>query len=196
MRLKAAIFALIVCCNAYSQGSIVFRNTLLFDPRTGEPYDAVATFSNGALVGAGYSASLYLVDGSSESLVGETIFRPSRPGHLSSIQFIISGIRPGEPATFRVKAWETAAGSYETAVQNGFCSGLFPTMSEDDQVTVLLGDPLNPSPVQPATLNGLLPLQLTCVPEPSVFSFAAVGLVLFSSYKNVQRKPQPLVQCG
>ena len=190
MKLLLAFFLAAISCASHGQGSIIFRNFALIDPRADQPYDALATYSNGARIGPEFSGGLYLVSGPAESLVGVTRFRMSRPGTLDPIQFIIPGIRPGEPATFRVKAWETAAGSYENAVQNGFCAGIFPTISGDDQVTVLLGDPLTPLPVLPATLNGLLPLQLTCVPEPGAISIAALGFGFV--YFRTRRLRRPL----
>lgn len=166
--------------SSHAQGTLLFKNTLLFHPETQQPYDAPAYNAAGVPLASDFSASLYVANGASESLIAVTTFRNSRPGHLNQIPVEVPGVPPGQAATFRVKVWETAAGSYENAVQNGFCAGVFPTLSGNNEVTVVLG-PFGPSPAQDALLNGLLPLTLDCIPEPATLTLFLVGAVLLMS---------------
>ncbi len=174
-----ALTLLLVTQSALAQGTLIFRNFGIFHPETGAFYDAPVFNVTGAPIGPTFSGGLYLLNGGSESLLAVTPFRVSdiRPGTLNPIDVIVPGIPAGQPATFRVKVWEAAAGSYEQAVAGGFCTGIFPTLSGNNEVTTVLTSPFDP--VGPAAvLNGLLPFTLDCIPEPTVSALLLLGAAL------------------
>jgi hypothetical protein len=78
----------------------------------------------------------------------------------------VPGVPSGAPATFRVRVWETTAGSYENAVSTGACYGEFPTVSGNGEVFVPALGYFGLHPTVPP-LNGLLPLELPCVRNPT-----------------------------
>jgi hypothetical protein len=166
-----------LCSPAFAQGRLYFQNRDLFHPDLGGRYSAPVTFANGTPVGPSITAGLYMVQNGSESLVVTSPFSHGFPGEIIPVDVRIPGTEPGETAIFRVKVWETAAGSYEDALQNGFCTGIFPTVDGNNEVSVVLIGTPGPSP-QVATLDGLLPFSLTCIPEPTTSAIFACGLIL------------------
>src|SRR5688500_8084290 len=100
----------ISACSAFAQGTSFFSNVDLYDPALGV-YTAFVSYADGSRIGSEFSAGLYVLRGNSESLVAATPFRDVRPGQLSPLNLRIDGTTPGESVLFKVKVWETAAGS-------------------------------------------------------------------------------------
>jgi hypothetical protein len=192
----------ISACSAFAQGTIFFSNVDLYDPALGV-YTAFVSYADGSRIGSEFSAGLYVLRGNSESLVAATRFRDVRPGQLSPVNLRIDGTTPGESVLFKVKVWETAAGSYESALQNGFCTGVFPTRSGDDTISIVLTGTPGPGETE-ARLNGLLPFSLACIPEPRTSAIFLLGLLALYSVAHAKasgelrknltcRKPSDLV---
>jgi hypothetical protein len=165
-------------CSIYAQGTLLFKNSFLNDPDTGQVYHAFAYNAAGTLLGPEFSASLYVVSAGSESLLVTVPFRSTSRGRLNESYVEVPGVPAGQSATFTVKVWETAGGSYETALQNGFCVGIFPTVSGNNQVAVTLTGRPVPGAIPDAQLNGLLPVTLNCIPEPSISALILLGAFL------------------
>lgn len=176
MNLKHVLLAFILCSPALAQGRLYFQNRDLFHPELGR-YSAKVTFLDGTPVGPSITAGLYILQGGSESLVVTSPFSGRFPGDIIPVDVTVPGTAAGETATFRVKVWETAGGSYENALQNGFCTGIFPTVDGNNEVSVVLEGMPGPSP-SVATLDGLLPFSLACIPEPSTLATLAFGSIL------------------
>jgi hypothetical protein len=162
---------------SYAQGTIEFRNDFISNAQTGELYEAPVFTADGLPVSANFSAGLYLLRAGSESLIAVTSFRDTRPGRLNPIDVSVPGIPGGEQAAFRLKVWETAAGSYENALLSGRCAGIFPTVEPGNQVTVVLGPAVQSDIGLIPTLDGLLPLTLDCIPEPRTVAFFLLGAI-------------------
>jgi hypothetical protein len=177
MSLNHLLLLFLVYSPALAQGRLLFQNRSLFHPDLGGDYSAPVTFADGTAVGSSITAGLYMVQNGSESLVVTSPFRSLPSGYINPIDVIVPGTVPGETAIFRVKVWETAAGSYENALQSGFCTGIFPTVDGNNEVSVVLIGTPGPAP-QVATLHGILPFSLTCIPEPTTSAIFACGLIL------------------
>jgi hypothetical protein len=72
-----------------------------------------------------------------------------------------------------MRAWETAAGSYETAATGvgGYLSG----ESNDVTIPQLGGTPAGGAPIPTPSLNGLQGFQIRVVPEPSTMALGVLG---------------------
>ena len=182
MKALCILLILLSSSESFPQGAIQFKTSVLFHPEIGQPYHALAQNAAGSPLGPEFSAGLYLVAGPSESLRVVTTFRDTGPYRGEVLQpaanVVVPGVPIGQQANFRVKVWETAAGSYDNAVQNGFCTGIFPSYFGDNLVPVVLGPRISPLPIPPAQLHGLLPLTLDCIPEPSTKSIALLAAFL------------------
>ena len=156
---------------------------LVFDNRT-RAGDAPVYWPDGSGPGPRATAGLYLVEGQSLTLLSTSPFRdnPLTSHYIIPTEVIVPGISAGQPATFRVRVWETTAGSYENAIATGAVRGEFPTVNGNNEVTIQLGDGRNFVP----TLVGLLPF--TLVPEPSAISIFVAGSILFSVAKRSFRR--------
>src|SRR5688572_25110053 len=118
----AGVLLLMQVLHVRAQGFIEFNNRFQRDVTTGTVYDAPVSLPNGTrAAGEAFTAGLFVVGpDSSLSLVGTTPFRTGiAAGFIVSTGFPVPGTLPGSPATFRARVWETAAGSYESAVQSG-----------------------------------------------------------------------------
>ena len=161
-----------------AQGMLAFHN------RT-QAGDAPVYWPDGTGPGARAVAGLYLVTGgNSLSLIATSPFvETERLAYFIDSQIVtVSGIAAGQPATFRVRVWETSAGSYENAIATGAVHGEFPTVNGNNEVTIELGDGRNFVP----GLIGLLPF--TLVPEPSPISiFVAASILVYVSKRSSRR---------
>lgn len=168
----------IICTSTFAQGTVLFKNADLIDPLSGASYDALVYTADGVPAGPNFSAGLYLVNGASESLIFVSPLRSRNPGQINPFEVQVPGVLPGQSATFRVKVFETSAGSYENAIQAGQCAGVFPTISGGYNITMNLGEIGAPPHIPTPQLNGLLPLTLACIPEPSTLATFAFGSIL------------------
>ena len=169
-KLLVTLAAVLVSVSSFAQGSLIFNNRT----QTG---DAPVTRPDGTGAGAGITAQLYLVGagGVLTPLTPTTTFRTTSAAAAFFVTeinpFVINGILPGQPATVRMRAWETAAGSYETAsTSSTFLRG----ESNDVTIPQLGGTPAGGAPIPTPSLNGLQGFQLI-VPEPSTMALGVLG---------------------
>jgi hypothetical protein len=176
--------------SVFTQGFLTFHNRALSNPTDGSIYDAPVTLPTGQGAGTDFTAGLYLVSPAGLTLLETSPFRPNRTGFFTApLAVEVPGIPPGSPGTFRVRVWEGRAGSYETAVANGFCHGEFPSMRGNNEVTIVLGRrPFPADPIAPPSLDGLLPLTMPCIPEPSIFAMALAGAAFLLAFTNTNRR--------
>ena len=170
-KLLVTLAAVLVSVSSFAQGSLIFNNRT----QTG---DAPVTRPNGLGAGAGITAQLYLVGagGALTPLTPTTTFRTTSAAAAFFVTeinpFTITGILPGQTATVRMRAWETAAGSYEAAVNTAWLSG----QSNDVIIPQLGGTPAGGgAPIPTPSLNGLQGFGLTSVPEPSTMALGIFG---------------------
>ena len=169
-KLLVTLAAVMVSVSSFAQGTLIFNNRT----QTG---DAPVTRPDGTGAGAGITAQLYLVGagGALTPLTPTTTFRTTSAAAAFFVTeinpFTINGILPGQSATVRMRAWETAAGSYEAAVGTTFLSG----ESNDVTIPQLGGTPAGGAPIPTPSLNGLQGFGLTAVPEPSTIALGVLG---------------------
>jgi hypothetical protein len=167
-KLLVTLAAVLVSVSSFAQGSLIFNN------RT-QSGDAPVTRPDGTGAGAGITAQLYLVGagGVLTPLTPTTTFRTTSAAAAFFVTeinpFVIDGILPGQPATVRMRAWETSAGSYEAAVAASALNG----QSNDVLIPQLGGTPAGGAPIPTPSLNGLQGFAL--VPEPSTMALGVLG---------------------
>lgn len=155
----------------------------------------------GPAPGPEYSAGLYLgTSGGFELITGSlTTFREPFQGnsvfshYVNSKVIFIPGTVGGANATLRLRAWLTAAGTYESAPDSA--------RGESGDLVVRLGDPPNAPGDLPSgtpgfvigqgyeftgTVNGVggYPAGFVFVPEPSSFALAALGAAGFWMFRR------------
>jgi hypothetical protein len=168
-KLLIAIAAVIVTAATYGQGQVNFSN------RVGaEGLDApvlVLGTQNGP--GAGYSAQLYVADAGgtltplspASTFFAPTATAPTRDRYWQGTTVTVPGVTSGN-ANFVVRAWETAAGSYDAAkASTTFGWG------ESAQFAAEVTTAPNP----PKALVNLQGFTVTVVPEPSVIALGVLG---------------------
>lgn len=178
---KAWIFrvglAILAGLNSFGQGQVVFAN------KVGTEVDAPMEIG-GTINGPGpsWTAALCLLseDGTVTPLTPTTTFRAAGFGaaaiadrYLIPVTVDVPGSPPGTAATFIVRAWLSAVGSYEAAVNGGF-GGLpmGPPAGQSAPFTVVVGGGLLPS----ANLVSLRNFtSFLSIPEPSVASLGFLG---------------------
>jgi hypothetical protein len=168
------IFLLSPTSTSFGQGTINFVNRGLRDSSHPTFYDAPVSLPDGTRVaGAGFTAGLFLVEGSSLRLVGTSTFRTgAAAGFFFAEEITFAGTFG--PVTLRARVWETTAGSYENAVREGQYHGEFPT--GDPQNNLYVQNLGGPPPFQQATMDGIQPF--TLVPEPSTIVLGVIGTVI------------------
>jgi hypothetical protein len=179
--LVAIVSAWMFPTQLFGQGQVLFAN------RVGTIVDAPVTIhGSNPLVGPGpgFTAALLLVNanGALTPLAPMSTFHPSGPGAEAIAdrywfdQLVeVPGVQPGTPATFIVRAWRTAFGSFENAVSSGESVG------QSAPFTIAVGGNTLP----PANLTTLQPFNIMFLPEPSVLSLGIVGaLGLFVLRRN------------
>ncbi len=157
----------LLCCLAFAGvGKACGQAVILFDNRVagGGEVDAPVFRPDGTGAGAGFTAGLFLVraDGSLEPLFPTTTFNISPPRWTPYVreEFIFfPETWGGEVVTVRMRAWETAAGSFEAALIRG--------ESNDVQVGLHVGFPMS--------LVGLQGFTMVVVPEPGAGALLALG---------------------
>ncbi|MGZ8940075.1 MAG: PEP-CTERM sorting domain-containing protein [Limisphaerales bacterium] len=158
---------LFLSLSSFAQGTVFFNNRT----STG---DARFTRPDGTGLGAGYTAQLYLVNGSVLTpLTPTTTFRTTSAAaafFVNAVDVVVPGVPAGSPATFRVRIFETAAGSYDAAAASmAFLYG----ETADVQVAQLGGITPTGGIVPTPDLAGLQPL--VAVPEPTTLALGILG---------------------
>lgn len=158
--LRLCIVSLLVPFDlAFAQGHLNFANRVFGD------LDARVTFLDGTPVGAGYTAQMYGGPAGTpvQSLVPllpTTIFRSGAGvGYVVQVSMVVPGV--DQCGTFVMRVFDGA--TWETSL----CRG------ESNPVTVELTYPPGP----PATLVGLQPFQVNCIPEPSTIVLGIAGAI-------------------
>src|SRR5688500_1837850 len=121
MQLILTVLSILVIANPFSarsQGTIIFDNKNLTDPTRGGIYHAPVTLPDETpLAGTAFTAGLFHVQSGSLTLLATSTFRSEFGiGFFTEPQLVgVPGVPEGSPATFRVRVWETSAGSYDAA---------------------------------------------------------------------------------
>jgi hypothetical protein len=172
-KLLIALAAVLVSAATYAQGTINF-NTRFATAGVDAPVTLTSTTGPGA--GPAYSAALYLVNGSTLTLIPSSVttFRdgssnPLFAKYINAVTATVDGVATGSPATVRMRAWLTSRGSYDAAVAAG--AGEFGE-SGNLSITALGGGALPPGDLpSTATFTGFV----IPVPEPSTLALGALG---------------------
>jgi len=163
---------LAACVSAAAQGMIDFANRNRW-----ANIDAPVFRPDGTGAGAGFTAGLFRVwdDGSLTPLatVGFRTTSPDVTPYFVSKTVYLPGTWSGDVVTVRMRAWETAAGSYEAALIRG--------ESNDIRVTLHAYFPVD--------LIGLQGFTMVVVPEPPPGALLVLsgGLGLLAA----RRRPAP-----
>jgi len=163
-RTLAAIAALMITATGYSQGTFLFNNRDL-----GNGIDAKVVDPSGVGVSAGYTAQIFLVNGTSLTpLTPSTTFRTgAAAGYVNAPAdpITVPGVAGGSTATLRMVAFNGTA-------YNG-AGTTFQGKSTD--FTVTLGGAGSP-PSTPTPLIGLTGFAVAAVPEPTTLALGILGL--------------------
>jgi len=172
-KLLITLAAVLVSVSSFAQGTVIFNNRT----QTG---DAPVSRPGGAGAGAGITAQLYIQTtpgGLFTPLSPTTTFRTSSPAATFFVNeinpFAVTGVLPGQSATFKLVAYDTTAGSYEAATAPG--SAFLNGESAAFTIAQLGGTPVGGAPIPTPSLNGLQGFQLTIVPEPSTIALGVLG---------------------
>lgn len=162
-KLLIALAAVLVTAATYGQGFVNFNT------RVTGGIDAPINF-NGAGPGPSYSAALFLVNGNTYTVVPESVttFRSGAgAAYISGKVAAVPGVPAGTAAQFVIRAWDTAAGSYDAAA----ASTTF-AFGQSTQFSVTpTAPPAFPADL-PASVTGF---NLTIVPEPTTLALGALG---------------------
>lgn len=161
-----AIAALVIAIGAQAQGTLTFNN------KVGTSVVAKVTKDGVGVSGTEYTAQLVLVGagGSLTALTPTAIFRTGAgAGYVSqpTEEVVVPGVGAGSEGTFRMRAWNTAAGSYDAA---STIAGNWAGQSADFKVNV--GGGLLPG----SNLVGLQAFAVTLTPIPEPATIALLGL--------------------
>ena len=165
-KLLVALTAVLVSVSTFGQGTVFFNNR----PSTG---DARVSRQDGTGAGAGITAQLFLVNGSTLTpLTPTTTFRDTSAAaafFVNALDLAVPGIPAGSPATLRMRAYSTSAGSYDAALAG---AGLY---GESANVTIQALGGITPAGgiVPTPELAGLQ--GFTLVPEPSTIALGILG---------------------
>lgn len=188
-KILIVLAAVAVSASAFAQGTISYYNRNIVD--AGVTHQAPILLPSGlgpGTTGANtYSIGLFLKSGSTYTLLATAQdgtsavsgFRTAAgleafmPGPIT---IAVNGVGAGSSATFQVRAWETAAGSYATASTTpGRSYG-----QSADLVISQLGGGTPGGAVPTPNLNGLnfngFTMTMVPVPEPSTFALGIAGL--------------------
>lgn len=169
-----------------AQGTILFANSSSSQVRCCDPETGIWI---AAPVGA-YTVGLWWApagtfDSSQFMFLADsaTIVRPT-DGYFNGGNKTINGIPPGAVVAVQVRAWETAAGSYDAAIGSGRWFGRSQTFTVDT------GDPTSIPPGTPSSLDvsgfkGLYIGPIAC-PEPSTVALGILGLAACLAFKSRQ----------
>jgi|SRR5688572_21070606 len=163
-KLLVTLAAVLVSASTFGQGTVIFNNRIGL-------VDAPVRRWDGTGAGAGITAQLYLVGagGALTALTPTTTFRTTSAAaafYINQVTITVPGVAAGNPATFRMRAWDGA--SYETATTS---------RGESNDVTIpqLGGTPAGGgAPIPDPALVGLLSFPIS-VPEPSSIALGLLG---------------------
>jgi len=167
-KLLIALAAVLITAATYGQGQVVFSNRVL-----ASGVDAPVTIAgSNPLIGPGpgYSAQLYVknADGTTVALSPASTFNAAGTGAAAiadrywKAQTIDVAAAPGANATFFVRAWQTALGTYDQAAN---------ARGQSPDFTIAVGGGTLP----PANLTTLQAFAVTVVPEPTVIALGVLG---------------------
>jgi len=163
-RTLAAIAALMISATGYSQGTFIFNNR-----DTGDGIDAKVVDTTGAGVSAGFTAQVFLVNGTSVTpLLPSTTFRTgAAAGYVNAPTdpITVPGVAGGSTATLRMVAFNGSAYNDPSSTVQG--------ASKD--FTITLGGGGSP-PSTPAPMVGLTGFTVVGVPEPATIALGVLGL--------------------
>jgi len=161
----ATIAALMVTMATYGQGTIIFST------RVGTDVDAPVARPDGTGAGAGFTAQLFIVNGTSLTAVTPTTpFRTASPAasfyNVDPGAFAIANTTGGQTVTLRMYAFNGSAyNSADTTI-----------VGNSNDISVTLGGGGSP-PGVPAELIGLKGFTMhNTVPEPSTIALGVLGL--------------------
>jgi len=164
-KLLIALAAAFIAVASYGQGQVVFAN------KVGTTVDApVTVLGSNPTVGPGdaWSAQLYLsANGALTALTPATTFRKAGTGAAAiadrywNTQTVDVPVAPGSDASFVVRAWRTAQGTFDQATDKGV----------SDPFTVTVGGGTLP----PSNLTSLKAFTVSIVPEPSIIALGVLG---------------------
>jgi hypothetical protein len=150
--------ALAVASSVYAQGTVEFGT-----------FSSEIKRSDGTGASTGYTAGLFLIDSQNLTApIGTTDFITDT-GFLNPINVTVPGHAGRTPATFVIRAWDTAGGSFANAtIQRG----------ESAAFTINSLGGAGAPPDVPASLDGTTYAGFTMVPipEPSTYALGIAGL--------------------
>lgn len=167
MKNLSVVFAVLcLSLSSFAQGTVFFNNRT----STG---DVPFTRLDGSGLGEGFTAQLFLVNGLTLTpLTPTTTFRTTSPAttpYIHALDIVVPSVPAGSPATFRIRVFETAAGSYDAAVSGLYMYG----QTADVNVAQLGGVTPTGGIVPTPDLAGLG--NFVYVPEPSTIAFGVLG---------------------
>ena len=169
-KLLVALAAVLVTVASYGQGQINFNNFSQNGGAGAPIWDVGQTGTKGP--GAGVTAGLFLVNSGVATLIpnATTDFftQAGADFFITPINVTVPGVGSGgqNGLTFEVRAWSTAAGSYDAARLNPLYK--FGTSGN------FTGD-VGPDTLPPNNLNNLTSFTLQQVPEPSTIALGVIG---------------------
>jgi hypothetical protein len=183
-----ALAAIATSASALAQGTITFFNNNIINPTTGATYRAGVFQDNAPDVvndpkgdstigaGAGFTVGLFLASNLTQPL-GTATFRTTSAQEVfaTTQDLVVTGVPPGSTANLVVRAWSTAAGSYDAARN-------IPGAQYGEQAftSKALGG-TNPNPPPPSFFTpDMAPFtgfeMETTIPEPSTIALGALGI--------------------
>jgi hypothetical protein len=166
-KLLVTLTAVLVSVSTFGQGTIFFNN------RTSA--GDVRIYAPGGVNGAGtaapsVTAQLFLqtAPGVYSALTPATTFRTGAAASffVNPLDVVVPGVAAGTPATVIIRAWDTAAGSYDAAALRG----------ESQPLTISGLGGVNPQTGAIVPTPDLAGLQsFTLVPEPSTIALGVLG---------------------
>lgn len=166
--LKISTAVLFLSLSTFAQGTVFFNN------RTSTGDVPFLRYPGGPGLGEGFTAQLFLVNGQVLTpLTPTTTFRTTSPAatpYIHALDIVVPTVPAGSPATFRVRVYETAAGSYDAAVAS---SSYWYGQTADVNVAQLGGITPTGGIVPTPDLAGLGNFVL--VPEPSTLALGLLG---------------------
>ena len=169
----------------FAQGTINFSNTSASQVRC---YDLETRILNAAPAGA-YTVGLWWAPAGTfdysqfEFVAGSATIIGPTDGRFNGGTKTVNGIPPGAAVSVQVRAWETAAGSYDAAIGSGRWFGM------SQVFTVDTGDPTTVPPGTEGSLDvpEFIGVFITC-PEPSTVVLGILGLAACLAFKRRSRE--------
>ena len=172
-----------------AQGTVIFSNTSASQVRCCDPETSIQI----AAPAGAYTVGLWWAPAGTfdysrfEFVAGSATIIGPTAGHFIGGMKTINGIAPGSAVAVQVRAWETAAGSYDAAIGSGRWQ-----FGMSQVFTVTTGNPTSTPPVIPRSLDvqgftGVYVGPLAC-PEPSTVALGILGLAACLAFKRRSRE--------